>query len=312
MITLLEATTEEATSKQFTIAGRQRPVTFLAPGLASAETATLQFWSGTDWVDTALKLTATNPILKHDGPLVARIKKSATVAAVPIRAVTDVHHAGFSIQGMFAGGIKGLYLDLSVGSTVFRDTYGTLRAGPGDKIALIKDLSGNGNHGVQHNAGSRTIYTGDAAKFDEVAGSIDFVQPAVVTDSNYTFIMDYELGVGDTIGTLVTASGLSRLISYNQASASAATSSPDFTGVTLYVDGVLETPATQADVYDIAAAGGGRHRYVVQFNPPNTSLSLGAFPEGGGSSLSLGGKMRSFVLIKKSITAGEIGEISKL
>lgn len=56
---------------------------------------------------------------------------------------------GWSPAWLFRGGAAGAWYDLTAEGSVWRDTEGTLPALPGDGVARLDDLSGQGNHLTQ-------------------------------------------------------------------------------------------------------------------------------------------------------------------
>jgi hypothetical protein len=90
MLTLLVATTDATQSTAFDVCKNQRPASFMAPGLAGSETATLQYFDGTDWHDMPSDvITPASPVVTVYGPLKVRVNKSATASVVPVIVATD-------------------------------------------------------------------------------------------------------------------------------------------------------------------------------------------------------------------------------
>lgn len=100
-----------------------------------------------------------------------------SVTSAPARA-RHSWHPGW----LFRGGAQGAWYDPSDLSTLFQDTSGTVPVeADGDPVALIQDLSGNGNHAVQHVAPARPTWRTDGTlSWLEYDGADDrLVTPAI-------------------------------------------------------------------------------------------------------------------------------------
>ena len=87
---LLGAQTGTGTSTKFLGIDKQLPVS-VSCEVAGAETATLQFYNGVNWVDfykdgesSPVQITTTNSMISVWGTGIFRVVKSATAAAVPV------------------------------------------------------------------------------------------------------------------------------------------------------------------------------------------------------------------------------------
>ncbi len=81
-----------------------------------------------------------------------RIVTDLSVGSAPVRP-----RRGWSPAWLFQGSGEGAWYDPGAAGAVWRDTAGTLPALPGDGVARIDDLSGNGNHATQATAAARPI-----------------------------------------------------------------------------------------------------------------------------------------------------------
>lgn len=87
--TLLEKTTTASDGAQITIgqAPEKYPayaITLYLLGVANSDSIKIQYPDGADWRDTGWTLSAATPVITIYGPLVFRVSKSSTTAAMGV------------------------------------------------------------------------------------------------------------------------------------------------------------------------------------------------------------------------------------
>lgn len=92
----------------------------------------------------------------------------------------------WSPKALFADGSQGAWYDPSNSSSLFQDVGGTVPVtSDGDPVALIQDLSGNGNHSVQNVAPARPTWRTDGTlSWLEYDGADDGVVIPAISYSN--------------------------------------------------------------------------------------------------------------------------------
>ena len=112
-------------------------------------------------------------------------------ATLPSNAATGkVGAAPFTIDGLFAGGVKGYFYDINDTDTLKSDTSGTTAAVVGGPVGKIMDKSPNGNDQVANSdqrrstLARRPISTVRRNKFASSGGSEDWTSN---TSNNVTY-----------------------------------------------------------------------------------------------------------------------------
>ena len=143
----------------------------------------------------------------------------------------------FSPLYLFKGGQQGIWFDPSDLTTMFQDALGTIPVTKnGDPVGLIKDKSGNGNHGIQTLSSARPTYQTDGIlqwlKFDGVddnlfVGGIYLLSPSKIglgisipPMTKPSFILDGKEGVRSYVyfradKLLQVSSGIDTVVSNN-------------------------------------------------------------------------------------------------
>lgn len=92
----------------------------------------------------------------------------------------------WSPKALFAGGAQGAWYDPSDPASLFQDVGGTVPVtSDGDPVALIQDLSGNGNHALQDVAPARPTWRTDGTlSWLEYDGADDRLVTSAISYSN--------------------------------------------------------------------------------------------------------------------------------
>ena len=93
MKTIIEETTQEVYSKEFMLIHDHLPATLIADGLQGDESVTIQYWTGTKFIDyqeqgTKFQLTETNNGISIYSPILIRVHKSATTSPVSVSLIS--------------------------------------------------------------------------------------------------------------------------------------------------------------------------------------------------------------------------------
>ena len=147
----------------------------------------------------------------------------------------------WSPKALFADGAQGAWYDPSNPTSLFQDVGGTVPVtSDGDPVALIQDLSGNGNHAVQDVAPARPTWRTDGTlSWLEFDGADDrLVTPAVVySDANLSIFAGIQyLAGGNAWGSIKSAADSIVYVGLSSPVNSGPTSN---TGGQTYVNGTL-------------------------------------------------------------------------
>lgn len=239
-----------------------------------------------------------------------------------------------SVPREFANGEEGVAWRLNKLSTLFQDSAGTTPVtAVGQKVCLVQDVSGNGNHMIQATADSgptlrRNAVTG--AYYLESDGTNDWLNSAATIDFTATDKMGVFLGVtfrNNTAG-MVLEFGPSVDTTGNSFAYSSNSGVPKYSlgGSALYEEGLASNPTkpdahVAAMILDLAAASGALelipHRNGGVVDPrtvvTGTTAGTGAFGNRtlyafrrGGTSLPIACDCYGMTIIGRTPTAAEI------